>query len=93
LTESDGDIDVSVSEESEQDSNGTELVEEGVVDNNEMEGRVAILKAFELRARVGLPIRECTAGDIELNGPVFHRASYEVGGALIALGRPEKNPS
>jgi hypothetical protein len=93
LTESEGDIDVSASEESERDNNGTEFVEEGVVDNNETEGRVAILKPFELRARAGLPIGECTTGDVERKGPVFHRASYEVGGVLIALGRPEKNTS
>ena len=56
---------MSVSEESERDSDGTELAEEGVVDNDEMEGGVAILKAVELCARAGLPIGECTAGDIE----------------------------
>jgi hypothetical protein len=93
LTESEGEIDVSASEESERDSNGTECVVEGVVDNNEMEGKVAASKPFELRAKAGLPIGECTAGGAERKDPAFHWASYEVGGTLITLGRPEKNVS
>ena len=68
---------MSVSEESERDSDGTELAEEGVVDNDKTKGRVVILKAVELCARAGFPIGECTAGDIEQNGPMFNRASYE----------------